>query len=200
MTGRRHRGSGKRFDSVPGVRILVIVAILAVLAAPAYGAAGFVVTYASSGLERGVYYLNANMDLQLNKRARDALANGVALTLVVNIRILHGRKLLWNALIAELDERYRLNYRPLSRSYTVRNVNSGDVKSYDSLSGALAAIGRIRRLPLIDASLLNKHSRYLGTMRIVLDTNDLPGPLRLMAVFMPDWQLASAWHQWVLQP
>lgn len=177
-----------------------LAAVLAGIPLRAVAAPAFAVTAASTTLVRGEYYLDADLDLRLNQRARDALANGVALTLVVEVHIVHGRKLLWNAVVAELNERYRLSYRPLSRGYSVNNLNSGEIKSYDSLSAALGAIGRIRNLPLIDASLLDKRTRYLGTMRVVLDTGDLPGPLRLVAVFMPGWQLQSTWRQWVIAP
>lgn len=198
---RRSGKAGWRSVGIGGRSTLLAVALLGLLSSPAglaAGSKGFAVTAAATRLERGVYYLDANLRLDLDKRAHEALANGVALTFVVQIHVVHGRKLLWNATIAELNERYRLSYRPLSQSYSVENLNSGAVRSYDSLSAALAAISEIRDLPLIDADLLDKHTRYLGSMRVVLDTSDLPAPLRLMALVVPGWQLESPWHQWVM--
>lgn len=181
---------------------LALLALLGILAAAPNACAdgGFSVLDAHTALRRGVYYLDADLGLELNQRARDALANGVPLTFVVEIHVIHGRKLLWNAVVAELAERYRLRFLPLSERYQVRNLNSGTVNGYDSLDAALIAISRIRDLPVIDADLLQKNTRYLAAMRVVLDTTDLPGPLKLMAVFMPGWQLESDWRQWVLVP
>lgn len=181
-----------------GAVALALFGLLLVQAGLAGESQGFAVTDASTRLDRGVYYLNADLSLTLDKRAREALANGVALTFVVQIHIVHGRTLLWNATVAELTERYRLSYRPLSQSYSVANLNSGAIRSYDSLSAALDATSQIRDLPLIDADLLAKNTRYLGTMRVLLDTSDLPAPLRLVALIVPGWQLESPWHQWVM--
>lgn len=180
----------------PAVAVVVFT-----LASPAASAApAFRVSGLSTHLERGVYYLDANLSLQLNQRARDALANGVALTFVVNIHIVHRRKLLWNSVVAQLRQRYRLSYRPLTERYRVKNLNSGAAEGYDSLAQALAAVSRIHDLPLVDASLLDPHTRYFVALRVLLDTKDLPGPLKLIAAIVPGWQLSSPWRDRVLTP
>lgn len=196
----RVRRSSEAARPAAFLALLVCLLALGALAPAARAAPDFSIKDAQTNLRRGIYYLDADLHLALNRRARDALANGVPLTFVVQIHVIHGRKLLWNAVVAELAERYRLSYLPLSERYQIKNLNSGSEDGYDSLAAALAAIGRIRDLPVIDASLLDKDARYLVAMRVVLDTAQLPAPLKLVAVFMPGWQLESHWRQWVLQP
>ncbi len=194
MEGRSHFGGRCARLALPGL----LAAALAVVPLTAAAAPAFRVDTMSTHLKRGVYYLNADLGLHLNKRARDALTNGVALTFVVSIHIVHRRRWLWNSVVAKLVQRYRLRYRPLTERYRVTNLNSGAGEGHDSLAAALAAVSTIRELPLVDASLLNPRTRYMVALRVVLDTSDLPGPLKLIAAVVPGWQLASDWHDQVL--
>jgi hypothetical protein len=160
----------------------------------------FAILSIATHLEQGVYYLDTHMRLDLNQRARKALDNGVALDFRIPIHITHRRLWLWNVVVAHLTERYRLRYFPLTDNYRIANLNSGAHHGFDTLAAALAAIGDIRHLPLIDASLLDPHTRYYIAVRVVLDTKKLPGPLKVAAEVVPGWQLASQWRAQRLKP
>jgi hypothetical protein len=53
-------------------------------------------------------------------------------------------------------------------------------------------------LPVVDAALLDEDRRYDIRVRAVLDTDELPGPLRLLAFWRRDWSIESDWLQWRL--
>jgi hypothetical protein len=59
-------------------------------------------------------------------------------------------------------------------------------------------LGRIERLPLIDAAILEGGRTYELRLRAVLDVERFPGPLRLLAFWRRDWSLASDWYRWPL--
>lgn len=183
-----------------GAGLVLLMVLLAAAASPARAAPAFAITHIATRLDHGVYYVKADMSLRLNNRAREALDNGVALTFVISIHIFHRRLWLWNAVIAHLTERYRLSYSPLTERYRIENLNSGAKHGYDTLAQALAAISHISDLPVIDADLLAKGTRYYVAMRIVLDTKQLPGPLKAIATIVPGWQLASQWREQRLTP
>jgi hypothetical protein len=86
----------------------------------------------------------------------------------------------------------------LTNRFVVLNGNSGDQLSFQDLSTALDYVGRIDRLPLIDAAVLDRDRRYDVRVRVVLDTDELPGPLRLIAFWRRDWSLGSDWYSWRL--
>ena len=184
---------GGRRRSRRGAALLAAAALA--WAVPAAASPAFHVDHLSTYLRQGVYYMDADFSLPLNERAHDALSNGVALTFVLDIHIVRRRRLLWNVVVARLRERYRLSYRPLTENYRVRNLNSGAEESYGSLPAALAAVSHVRDLPLVDTSVLAPKTRYFVAVRIVLDTKDLPGPLKLIAAVVPGWQLASDWRR-----
>ncbi|MGA7964913.1 MAG: DUF4390 domain-containing protein [Gammaproteobacteria bacterium] len=189
------RGAGR-----PVTRLILSLALGMGLCAAAH-AAGFSVNSLATQRTQGVYYVNADLALKLNQQARDALAHGVALTFVVDIKVKRRRGWwIWNKTVAELYERYRLSYRPLAERYRLDNLNSGLNEEYATRSAALNALSHIRKLPLIDASLLDAHAHYYLLLRVVLDTNQLPGPLKLLAAILPGWGQASDWRQARLMP
>ncbi|MGH8225700.1 MAG: DUF4390 domain-containing protein, partial [Gammaproteobacteria bacterium] len=152
-----------------GACLFVLLGLFAVAAPRARAAPDFAITHIATHLDHGVYYLQADMNLGLNARAHQALDNGVALTFVISVHILHRRLWLWNAVVADLTERYRLSYLPLTERFRIENLNSGARLGYDTLAEALAAISHIHALPVIDVDLLDKDTRYYVAMRIVLD-------------------------------
>ena len=159
----------------------------------------FEVRSASVEIESGVYLLSARVEFRLSTEARDALQAGVPLNIRLDVEVLHSRRFWFNNTIASLRQRFQLDYHALSERYIVMNVNSGQQESFGSLFGALNFIGRVDKLPLLDASLLEDAREYKLRMRAFLDQEKFPGPLRLLAFWRRDWSLASDWYQWPLR-
>jgi hypothetical protein len=159
---------------------------------------GFVIRTAYTELTGGVYYLNADVDLNLSDDAINALENGLPLTVELQIEIIKHRSLLWNTRIAALTERYQISFHAMTRRFIITNLNSGDQESFASYREAVISLGQVSDLPVIDADLLQPDTRYNIRMRAVLDITSLPGPLKLIASLFKGWDLSSDWYQWVL--
>ena len=159
----------------------------------------FEVRRAAVELRDGVYFLDALIDYTLSSEARDALQSGVPLTIRLEVEIVHGRRFWFDNELASLQQRYQLEYHALSERYIVQSVNSGDQESFATLFAALNYLGQIEHLPLIDAALVENSRDYDVRLRAVLDVEQFPGPLRLLAFWRRDWSLASEWHRWPLQ-
>lgn len=159
----------------------------------------FDVRSATTGLRDGVYYLTARVDYRLSKKALEALESGVALTIQLQIDIWRNRNFLPDTDIASLRQDYLLSYQPLSQRYVIKNINSGEQASYATLFSALNSLGRVRDLPVIDESLLDRQGRYDIRLRSVLDQNTLPGPLRIFSFWGNSFRLASEWYTWTLR-
>jgi len=158
----------------------------------------FAVRRATTELSNGVYYLDAAVDLELSSEAREALLAGLPLTIRFEVEFLRHLRLWWDAEAATLRQRYQVEYDPLTQRYVVRNVNSDVQTSFLTLADALRTIGRVERLPLIDAALLDPDRQYDVRMRALLDQEELPGPLRLIAFWRRDWSIGSEWFEWRL--
>jgi Domain of unknown function (DUF4390) len=158
----------------------------------------FEVRTAVAELRDGVYFLTAWVEYRLSSEARAALESGVPLSIRLDMEISHNRRFWFDSDDADLRQLYQLEYHALSERYIVINVNSGDQASFASLFAALNYLGRIERLPIIDAALLEGGRDYELRLRAVLDVEQFPGPLRLLAFWRRDWSLASDWYQWPL--
>lgn len=180
--------------------LLLVVAVTGLLAIPAEAQDGrFEIRSANSRLGEGVYYATARVDYRLSEKAIEALDNGVALTFQIQIELIRERRFfLPDADIASLQKNYELSYQPLTRHYVVKNLNRGIQSSHVTLFSALRNMGRIVDLPIIDAALLEPGQRYEIAIRAVLDHNNLPGPLRLLAFWRSGFRLQSDWYQWYL--
>ncbi len=147
-----------------------------------------------------VYRLGAHVDFDFNDTLNDALHNGVPLLIELRIEVLRDRRWLWPESIAELRQRFKLAYHALSRRYLVDNFSTGGQQSFAALGDALAYIGNVYDLPLIDAQLLDQDEKYYVRMRADIDVEALPTPVRAWAYLGSEWSLKSEWYQWQLQP
>ena len=159
----------------------------------------FEVRSASTELVDGVHVLDSRLQLVLSSEALEALNNGVPLTIELQMQLLRKRAFYLDALDAELEVRFELEYRPLSQRYIVRNLNSGDQDSFATLYSALNNLGRITSLPVIDDALLAQNRDYRVRVRAMLQTQQYPAPLRLLFFWRSQWQLQSEWYEWTLE-
>src|SRR5579862_3151844 len=159
---------------------------------------GFVIRTAYTELVNGVYYLNADIGLNLSDDAVNALENGLPLTVKLQIEIIKHHTFWLNSKVADLEQSYQISYHELTRRFIVTNLNSGEQQSYTSYREAITSLGQVSDLPVIDANLLVPDARYNVRMRAVLDVKSLPGPLQMIASLFKGWDLSSDWYQWVL--
>lgn len=147
----------------------------------------------------GVHLLDSRLQLVLSSEALDALNSGVPLTIELQMQVIRVRRFYMDALDAELEVRFQLEYRPLSQRYIVRNLNSGLQDSFPTLYSALNNLGRITDLPIIDDALLEARKKYRIRIRAMLQTQQYPAPLRLLFFWRSQWQLQSEWYEWNLE-
>lgn len=176
----------------------LLVLLWGLLGAAGAWATGFEVIDASTRLEGEVYRLNARIEYHFSNPALEALQNGVPLTVELEMEVRRRRPWLWDETVYALTQRFRLEYHALSRQYLVNNLNSGERRGFSSRTAALRFMGQIADFPLLDKGLLIPSERYEGALRVRLDIESLPAPLRVFAYLSDDWRLVSEWHAWPL--
>jgi len=190
------------FRSMPA--LLMAAALAAVLAGSQCRADGlegrFEVRSADLELKDGVYHLNARMELPVGDAVRRGLAEGVPLTLEVDLDVERVRQLLPNSRVAELTERYHLQYNAVSARYILRNENSGQQESLPTIDAALEQLSEVRSLPVLDKALLQPDRRYEASVRAKIDYGHVPFTLRMLMFWVNEWHRESDWYTWTLQP
>jgi hypothetical protein len=184
-------------------RCMGLLAPLALIAAVA-GAAGldgrFEVRSADLELKEGVYQLNARVDLPVEDAVKQGLAEGVPLSLEIDLGIARVRQLLPNSTVAELTQRYHLQYNTVSARYILRNDNSGQQQSLPSVDAAIEQLSQVRGLPVLDQSLLPEGRRYEASVRAKIDYGAVPLTVRILMFWVSEWHRESDWYTWTLQP
>lgn len=181
---------GRNTITINFIKISIfLLAILPLLV----NAAGFKILNAVTHLDGNIYFLDAKISYRFSKHALDALENGVPLTVEMSVEVRRKRWLL-NKTIKTLKKRFRLEYQVISRNYLIINLTNGEISSFPTRDRALKAIEEITNFPVIDKLLLADNEIYHCALRVILDTELLPAPLRLFTYISSDWQLNSEWY------
>ena len=187
-----------------GTLLLLLCATLGALGVSGARADGlegrFEVRSADLELKAGVYHLNARIDLPVSDAVRRGLDEGVPLTLELNLEIERVRQLLPNSRVAELTQRYHLQYNAVSARYVLRNENSGQQESLGSVDAAIQQLGEVRNIPVLDQSLITPDRRYEANVRARIDYGTVPFSLRMLMFWVNEWHRESDWYTWTLQP
>jgi len=179
--------------------LMALALVLTGMAVPVNAApALFTVHDAKTELVDDVYRLDANLDLQLTPQALKALDNGITLTIVLDIEVYTPSRYLWDDVLATLEQRYEIQYHALADQYLLHSLNSGSQFVYPNLDAVLFALGKIQKLPILDAHLLQPGEHYKVRVRSRLDLGSLPAPMQLKAYVSSEWWLSSGWYSWDL--
>lgn len=144
------------------------------------------------------WLLNAWLDITLSGAAREALENGVPLVFDFQIQALEKHTWFWDSVVEEHREVRKIRYHPLSRTFIVKNANTGELRGFRRLSEAIHALGVLLNVEVLDYHAMDAGKYYTVRLRGSLDIESLPTPIRLLAYVSPAWNIKSDWSQWPL--
>jgi hypothetical protein len=158
------------------------------------------VTRIETHLHDGIWHLDADVSTVLGPRAVEALGHGVPLTLSLEVRLepLPRWYWPWPEAVATVEETFRIHQHALSGQFIVHRLASGRREIHRDLESAVTGIGAVRNLPLAPVAALEPGRRYRGRLRLALDIEALPAPLRPLAWLTWGRRLDSRWHRWEL--
>ncbi|MGH8287982.1 MAG: DUF4390 domain-containing protein [Steroidobacteraceae bacterium] len=194
------RAGGRAGGPLRALTLLTGVVLLAVTGALAFANAldGVLeVSTAYVNLDHGVYQLYARVQYPLNPAIRAALQDGVTLTFDLETRVDRVRRLWFNANVVDLMLRRELAYHVVTDRFVVRDISSGDQKSFETLKEALAYLGKVEGWPILVAPQLDG-GRYIISVRAGVRRGKLPASLRALLFWTDDWQRVSKWYSWSL--
>jgi hypothetical protein len=151
---------------------------------------------AESDVVNQMYVVNAEVAFTFSDDAIEAIKSGIALYIDVDFRISRERRYLWDPDILTLSRRYQIERHALTDRYVITDLVTDDRRTHDSLDAAIHDLGRVRGIPLAEAALLDDASEYRIELRVRLDLESLPAPLRPLAYISPSWRMSSGWYQW----
>jgi len=159
---------------------------------------GVEVKNAEIALQGDSYLLSADIDYRLSARAKEALQNGVPLYWDIHIKTLQHRDYFWDSTLVSAAIRYRIQYHALLNMYRVRNEDSRELYNFSTLSAALDQMSMLRDYRVLERPAYVPGKRYAVGIKVTLDRDALPLPLRPIAYTNPQWYLSSDWTLWPL--
>ena len=192
------RTARKLFWSALGLAALSPVLCHAEPAAP--GGSRFVVEHATLRPVGGTYVVDARIGFAFSEDNLEAMRNGVALTIIVDVEVRRERGQWWHETLVAREIRYRIETNVLTGRYRIRNLYDGSVRNYRSLEEMTSALGNLESVPIIARERLSTHARFAARIRARLDIEALPSPMRPIAYLSPNWRLNSGWFEWRIEP
>ncbi|EXJ15402.1 DUF4390 domain-containing protein [Imhoffiella purpurea] len=177
-------------------RLLLALCVAAMLSAPILAKEELEVRQAQIRLVDGIYQLDATVDFHLSQNALEALDNGVPLTIVTHIQVRRTKAWMWEDSLLDLQIRNAIRYKPLSENYEVYRLPGSSGRSFVTREAAIRALGELTDLELVDRKDLDPDEDYEVQVKVFLDIEELPLPLRPLAYLMPSWKLSSGWTKW----
>ena len=153
---------------------------------------------ASLAVAEDGYVLEADFSIALTPPLEDVLSKGVSLYFLLDFELIRPRWYWFNEKITESQHQYRLSYNALTRQY---RVGTGTLyQNFPTLSEALDVMSHIRRQRELEPGTLKRDTTYIAAVRLRLDTSQLPKPFNLTALGSRDWNIASDWYRWTVNP
>jgi hypothetical protein len=177
-------------------RLLLLVAFLAFTSANADDGR---ITYAEIlPAEDGGYVLNADFAFDLNPKLTDALAHGIALHFIAELRVERPRWYWFDKTVANRRVEYRLSYHAITRGYrlTIGRLHW----SFENLGDAVRTMQRIRYWYVAPAEAFVSGVRHEAELRFFHDTSQLPKLFQLSAVTNGSWEVNTGWKEWTFLP
>jgi hypothetical protein len=176
----------------------VMLALLLFAAATFARAEGISITNATIEPAEDGWALEATFDVQFSQRLEEAVNRGVPLYFVVEFELARPRWYWFDDKPVQLSQTYRISYTPLLRQY---RLSVGSVyQNFTRFEEVTRVLSRLRGWHVADKGALKKDQVYQASVRMRLDTAQLPKPFQLNAISSRDWTLDSDWHRWTITP
>lgn len=143
-------------------------------------------------------FLSASTQFDMPTLAEDALYKGISMYFVAEAEVLQERWYWSDKVVARAARHMRLSYQPLTRRWRL-NLSSGPFaasglgvslgQNFEDLADALAAMERISRWKIADASALDRGADYVVNFQFRLDMSQLPRPFQIGAMGRSGWTL-----------
>jgi len=182
---------------LPAAVAIVCAFAFSLASAPA-AAEGISVRTAMLELAEDGWQLQANFDVQFSSRLEEAVNRGVPLYLVVDFEISRPRWYWFDEKPIQASQTYKISYTPLLRQYRL-SIGS-QYQNFTRFDEVTRVLSRLRGWQIADKGAFKKDQVYQASLRMRLDTAQLPKPFQLNAVASRDWTLSSDWHRWSITP
>ncbi len=158
---------------------------------------GIDVNKAEMRLSEDGYQLAADFDVSLNYVVQQALSLGVPLYFVGEFTLTRSRWYWLDEQVFQSEQSVKLSYNVLTRQY---RISRGSLfQNFANLEEMMRILSR-QNSSYIPAEAMKKDGSYIASVRLRLDTKQLPKLMQVNVLTSKDWDLDSGWYRWVIRP
>ena len=152
-------------------------------------------------LQEDAFVMDAEFDFSLTAPLEEALLRGTPLYFVLETEMSRSRPYWFDEYVNSPQFVRRLTYTALTNSYRIDSGRTmSGVNSYTTLDEALRQIRLVRGRTLLEKREQRSGERYELSLRLKLDTTQLPKPLQVNTLVSREWTLSSDWYRVILSP
>jgi len=177
-------------------RIVIAAFSLGVLWLPAAPAlADFNIVGGQSVLSGNTVTTSVRLDLAISGEPEVALSKGIGLTLVIRSHLYRASLVSWYFKIAEWEDHLLLEHHSLSNRYTLTNPDTNKTEDFTTLAETFDFLEQYTQAVTLPSG-VSANDALQMRLQVSLSRSALPGPLKLVALVLKDWRLASDWERW----
>lgn len=145
--------------------------------------------------------LSGRLELGMGAKVEEALNKGIPMDIIIALSLYRKRNIVWDQTIAHWALTRRISYHALSGQYlvTLDARKPDEIESHTSLREALNSMGALTEIKLPLPGGTGASDDYYLDLRVNLDIESLPAPLRPVAYTSFAWRLNSGWSTWKVQ-
>jgi hypothetical protein len=160
-------------------------------------AEGIDVNKAEMRLSDDGYQLSADFGVNLNYTVQQALSLGIPLYFVGEFSLTRSRWYWLDEQVFQSEQSVKLSYNVLTRQY---RISRGALfQNFSSMEEVLRILAR-QNSAFIPAEAMKKEANYFASVRLRLDTRQLPKLMQVNVLTSKDWNFDSGWYRWVVRP
>lgn len=179
-------------------RGLWLLLTLALLAVNPPVRADFRISDMQPRIDNETLVLSGELQLTLSPKAEEALSKGIAIEVIIDIGLYRKRRFVWDETLGRWALTRRIGYHALSGQYlTTLDTNRPDeIDNHTSLQEALKQLGALIDLGFPLPTKVTDQGQLFLDVRVNLDIEALPPPLRPVAYTSFAWYHNSGWTRW----
>jgi hypothetical protein len=158
---------------------------------------GIDVKKAEIHLSEDGYQLSADFNVQLNSVVQQAVSLGVPLYFVGEFSLTRSSWYWLDEKVFQSENTVKLSYNVLTRQY---RISRGALfQNFSTLEDLMRILAR-QNSDYIPVELIKGHDNLIASIRLRLDTKQLPKLMQVNVLTSKDWDFDSGWYRWVILP
>jgi hypothetical protein len=156
----------------------------------------FNIKTASFTMRDSLLLLDSTIEIELPQYINRAIDQGFAVPLMFEVEMLKYSRYWFDKKLLSLKQKYQLHYLPMLSSYAIYDVNKNQRMYFNSRQEAVFYLEVIYAYPMFDITNINQSEPVYARLRVGIDFDELPLPLKSNSLWDNDWGLQSDWFEW----